>query len=340
MASEKMGEKDKEKNKKVKMSIQEFQQREMGPIWEIFDFAANIPVSIYTESTAVKLPEMCYRGALISENRFFSEEYLLNSKRCSIDMALPLGVFSYASLATRGSLSFRHFLEEEEHDQEDNTIELPDYMKVKTSLDVLVRSRRSIREMTGRRIKLEELSTILFYANGTTGDFNHAPEGAEFAVTESLGSRYVSKVRTAPSGGGLYPIYLYVVIQNVEKLEDGIYKYMPLTHSLKKVKLFDERDKGELYTIANWGRNIELPKLNMIIFYVYNLYENSRKYVDMGLTFGLIEAGEISQNIHLACTGLNLASCDIGGYDKVPCEKLIGVDGLTKHIIHLTVIGE
>jgi SagB-type dehydrogenase family enzyme len=59
----------------------------------------------------------------------------------------------------------------------------------------------------------------------------------------------------------------------------------------------------------------------------------------MGLLFGLLEAGEMSQNIHLVTTAMDLAPCDIGGYHKVLCEKLLGVDGMSKHVIHLTIIG-
>ncbi|HPE36264.1 MAG TPA: SagB family peptide dehydrogenase, partial [Spirochaetales bacterium] len=144
----------------------------------------------------------------------------------------------------------------------------------------------------------------------------------------------------APSGGGLYPVYLYAVVLNVDGLKPGIYLYMPITHALEIVRVFDARDMDRLREIANWGNNISLESIDVAMFYVYSLYENSRKYVDMGLTFALIEAGEISENIHLACTAMGLASCDIGGYDKVPCESFLGVDGLTRHMIHLTLIGK
>lgn len=330
----------KESNKKVKMTLQEFQRNEMGPLWEIFDFCTNIPMSIYSDSLGVKVPEACYRSSMWSQNsRLMSEEYLLNAKRSSIDLALPLGVFSYSTLGTRGSLSFRDLLEEEVK-QQNITVELPNYMKVNAPLGAIIRSRRSVREMKGDKISLEELSTLLYYGDGVSGDFNHSVDGNEFPSTETLGSKYVSKVRTAPSGGGLYPVYLYVLAINVENTKKGIYKYMPLTHSLEIVKIFNDKDYEELLTIANWGRNIEMDKLGFAVFYIYSLYENSRKYVDMGLTFALIEAGEIAENIHLTSTALNLGSCDIGGYDKVLCEKMLGVDGLTKHLIHLTLIGK
>ena len=57
------------------------------------------------------------------------------------------------------------------------------------------------------------------------------------------------------------------------------------------------------------------------------------------MQFGYIEAGEIAENVQLAATGLNLAATDIGGYEKGPTERFLGVDGLSKHVVHLTLVG-
>jgi SagB-type dehydrogenase family enzyme len=73
---------------------------------------------------------------------------------------------------------------------------------------------------------------------------------------------------------------------------------------------------------------------------VYNLYDNSRKYGDGGVVFGLIEVGAILQNLHLARTALGLAGCDQGGYDKQMIEKMLDLDGLTSHVVHVTMVGQ
>lgn len=204
-------------SKKVEMTLFEFKQNELPIIMNIFDFASNIPASVYLESTGVKLPEACYRSSLISETRLTSEEYLLNSKRSTIDMGLPIGVFSYAAPGVLGSMAQRHLRDEEEHEKEGNTINLPPYKNINTPLAVVMRSRRSIREMSGKRMTLQQLSNILFYANGVTGEFELSAEGSKLLETKSLGSKAVNRTRTAPSGGGLYPVYLYMIIRNTEK---------------------------------------------------------------------------------------------------------------------------
>ena len=329
----------KDQDRKINMTLNEYKQNEMPLLWEIVEFSSNIPISLYVDSTVVKLPEACYRGAMLSQTRLISEEYLLNFKRNSIDMALPLGVSAYSNFSVKGSVSFRHFSEEIEKEKENKIIQLPQYKNLNAPIGSVIRARRSIREWSMHPISLLDLSTILFYANGVSGEFDFSPEESPLPATISLGDKYRSKLRNAPSGGGLYPINLYLIIQNVENIEKGLYVYMPLSHALKQIKAFDEEDIEELYKISQYGINIENDKINIYIFYIYNLYENSRKYIDMGLAFAFIEAGEIAQNIYLASTALNLGPCDIGGYNKVLSERFLGIDGLSKHLLHLTLIG-
>lgn len=328
------------KQKKKQMSFQDFEAKEKGIIWSAIDFASNIPASIYSDSVGIKSPETSYRSAVISKNtRLIGEEYLLNAKHSSIDMSLAIGVFNYSyDVRIKADISNRN-LAEEEIIEKGETIDLPKYKIIKDSFTSVIRSRRSVRQMSGEKLSKEELSSILFYGDGVTGKFTFNGDGS-LPPTETLGGDYESTLRTAPSGGGLYPVHLYCVITNVEGIEKGIYRYLPMHHKLQVIKIFDERDYEEFLKLANFGVNIDSSKLGVSIFYVYHLYDNSRKYGDMAMQFAYIEAGEISENIQLTCTALDLAVTDIGGFEKSLTEKFLGIDGLTKHMIHLTLIGK
>jgi hypothetical protein len=240
------------KEKKTEMTLDEFQVKERNPIWEIFNFNSNIPISLYTDSTGVKVPETVYRGIFLSNSSLSSENYLLNAKRSSIDLGLPVGVFLYSNYRARASFSFRHLKEEEEKEFAEVTVPLPKYKHIKMALGTAIRSRRSIRKMSGEPLSLKDLSTILFYAGGVSGEFNCAPKEG-FPTTATLGDDYISKVRNAPSGGGLYPVTLFLIIQNVEGLENGLYSYLPLSHELKSIKVLHYKDINELLKIADWG---------------------------------------------------------------------------------------
>src|SRR5262249_49149587 len=150
----------------------------------------------------------------------------------------------YSDFPARSSLALRQLGEDEERQAPDQIIKLPPYQNVNDGLGVTIRARRSLRQFAGRIMPLQALSTILFYGNGVRGDMamvseDHDPQWPKY----SLGSPELAHSRAAASGGGLNPISLYLVVQNVEKLEDGLYVYLPLSHSLKRVMVFDEQKR-------------------------------------------------------------------------------------------------
>jgi SagB-type dehydrogenase family enzyme len=333
MASEQPG--------RTELPLRYFLDNEHPSLIELFYWVTNLAGSVYTDTTAVVPPEAAYASALVSRTHMLSQDFLLNFKRSSLDLGLPLGAAGYFDFPARSSLALRQLREEEDQDDPAQVIKLPPYKNVNASLGVTIRARRSLRQFTGKTMPLQALSTILFYANGVTGDMAMVSEEDDLQwPTYSLGSPEVARTRAASSGGGLNPISLYLVVQNVEKLEDGLYVYLPLGHSLKRLTTInEEKRKAHLALGLSWGPNLEPATVNVAIYYVYSVYDNARKYGDLGLMFAVIEAGEIAAHIHLICTATKVGSCDLGGWEKVQTERFIGVDGLSKQLVHATVIG-
>lgn len=330
-----------QKPSRTELPLQYFLENEYQSLIEIFHWVANLAGSLYTDTTAVVPPEAAYSSVLVSRTHLLSQEFLLNFKRSSLDLGLPLGVSGYFGFPVRSSLALRQLSEEEDQDNPKQIIKLPPYQNVNASLGVTIRARRSLRQFTGKTMPLQALSTILFYANGVTGDVAMVSEEDDLQWPKySLGAPEVAHTRAASSGGSLNPISLYLVLQNIEKLDDGIYIYLPFDHSLKKVMAFNEQKRQEhLLMSLSWGTNVEPAKVNVAIYYVYSVYENSRKYGDLGSLFAFVEAGEIAAHIHLICTAMKVGSSDMGGWEKVRTERFLGIDGLSKQLVHNTVIG-
>ena len=277
-----------QKPRRTELPLQYFLENEYQSLIEIFHWVANLAGSVYTDSTVVVPPEAAYSSVLVSRTYQLSQEFLLNFKRSSLDLGLPLGVNGYFGFPSRSSLALRQLSEEEDQDNPEEIIKLPRYQNVNASLGITIRARRSLRQFTGKTMPLQELSTILFYGNGVTGDLAMFSEEDDPQWPKySLGAPEAVHTRAASSGGGLNPISLYLVLQNVEKLADGIYIYLPVGHSLKKVTAFNEQRRKEHLALGlSWGPNVEPAKVNLTIYYVYSVYENSRKYGDnaWGLT--------------------------------------------------------
>jgi SagB-type dehydrogenase family enzyme len=131
----------------------------------------------------------------------------------------------------------------------------------------------------------------------------------------------------------LYPVSLFVHAFAVNGITPGTYEFLPHAHALRRALTQPEAE-----TLRS--PDLEITKSAFALTFVYNLYHNSRKYGDSGVVFGLIEVGAILQNLHLARTALGLAGCDQGSYDKQTLERKLGLDGHTRHVVHVTVVGQ
>ena len=328
---------------KKKLTLAEFESTERGMLWSIADFTSDQLVSAYSESLGVKAPEAAYRSALVAREstRLAGEAYLLNAKRSTLEIGLAWGVFGYNSgFRVKGALSHRD-LQEKDAEKFGETVDLPAPQSLKASLGSVLRSRRSIRKYGRKSFSLSDLSTLLYYADGVSGDFDFVAQSVPGSLPETatFGEEYIGKVRTAPSGGGLYPISLYFLALHVDDLPRGIYRYLPHLHKLELIRELEQVEVEEYFRISGIGKNIDEDRVAVSVGYVYSFFENARKYGDISLQFALIEAGEIAENLQLTCTAKNWAATDLGGYEKSALEQFIGLDGLTHHLIHWTLVG-
>ena len=97
----------------------------------------------------------------------------------------------------------------------------PNY-KSNTSIEEALLKRRFVRNYSSRQLSLSEISQILWAAQGITDKENG--------------------LRTAPSGGALYPLEVYLIAANIKDLDAGIYKYDPQNHRLMKKAAGDKRE--------------------------------------------------------------------------------------------------
>lgn len=191
----------------------------------------------------------------------------------------------------------------------------------KLSLHEAITTRVSSREMKPEPISLEELTALLHYAYGINRD--------------NEGTGYMRPFRNVPSGGGLYPLDLYVHSTAVKDLGMGIYHYSPPTHSLRYLNPRNETARISKALVQN-----ELAFSASVIIFITAVFERSFfKYKDRSYRFILLEAGHVAQNINLVATGLGLGCVNIGGYFDREIDDILGLDGLTHSTLYMVGIG-
>nr|MDT0656841.1 SagB family peptide dehydrogenase [Micromonospora sp. DSM 115978] len=279
-------------------------------------------VSIYTTSTVVRTPDTVARGRWVAAgDDFAGEQLLLNYRTDSTRLGFQLGIGRFYEPDAVLNSCHADLAEDLR-----GAIELPKPKNLKAGLTAVVTSRRSTREFTGEPVRLVELATILHHAQGISGGLPYGNPADPHGV---IG------LRNAPSGGGLFPISIFVHAVNIDGLAGGTYEYLPHAHALRSVERAGD-NPSELFHSAD----LDVTRAAFVLTFVYNLYNNSRKYGDSGVVFGLIEVGAILQNVHLARTALALVGSDQGGYDKQSLEGALGLDGHSSQVVHVTVVGQ
>ncbi|MFX1276688.1 MAG: SagB/ThcOx family dehydrogenase [Promethearchaeota archaeon] len=198
-------------------------------------------------------------------------------------------------------------------------IKLPKFeVKKKVDFWEVIVSRHSTRTFNDESISLNTLSSILFGMAGLTRIY------PQFAF------------RTTPSAGGLYPIEIYPIINNVEEIEQGVYHYDILHHELEYLKGGNFRKE-----VAEACLGQKMAYDSAINFIWTAVIERSKwKYLQRCYRYIYMDCGHIGQNFYLIAEALELGACTIGAIYDDELNDLLGIDGKTETAIYVGVIGK
>lgn len=187
-------------------------------------------------------------------------------------------------------------------------IQLPQPVtKGKISLEEAIGKRRSQRSFSKKELTLEQISQILWAAQGVTG--------------RSGGYSF----RSAPSAGALYPMEIYALTK------EDLYHYLPERHVLEILVEGDLRN--DLCSASLGQSSISEAALDIVICAVYERVTS--KYSERGKRYADIEAGHIAENIHLQAVALGLGSVPIGAFND---DQVKGILNLPKDQVPLYII--
>lgn len=167
----------------------------------------------------------------------------------------------------------------------------------KVYLEEAIAKRRSQRSFSERALTPEQISQLLWAAQG---------------VTQRSAGR---SLRSAPSAGALYPIEIYALTK------DGLYHYLPENNVLEVLAEGDLR--RELSGAALGQGSVREAALDIVICAVYERL--SVKYGERAKRYADIEAGHIAQNIHLQAVALGLGSVPVGAFDDIQVKKTLNL---------------
>lgn len=182
------------------------------------------------------------------------------------------------------------------------------------SLESVLARRRSIREYRDGALSLEEVSQLLWAAQGITG-----PDGE----------------RTAPSAGALYPLEIYLVAGKVTGLDAGVYHYRPADHTLIGRASGDKR--AGLAAAALRQDCVRHGAAVLVFAAIYA--RTKKKYGERGSRYVHIEVGHAAENACLQSTALGLGAVPVGAFDDDAVRKTLGLPS-GERVLYLLPVGK
>ena len=161
-------------------------------------------------------------------------------------------------------------------------------------------------------------------------------------VQDIKGDGYAT-LRPVPSGGARHPFEAYIVVQNVEDLSPGIYRYLPLEHigekrvSIEFVKDFSDHEERMTAMVASQRWASHAP---VVLIYTNVAYRAEWRYTIMSHRVVLIDAGHVGQNLMLSAAAMGLGSCNMAAFDQKLCDEALGVDGYEEYTVYVNPVGK
>lgn len=187
-------------------------------------------------------------------------------------------------------------------------------------LQSAIANRESRRQFTPGSLSLDELAFLLWATQGVRAELHQA-----------------AVLRTVPSAGCRHSFETYLAVMRVDGLENGMYRYLPLDHSLVHERTIENLELR--LTAATHGQSFAGQAA--VTFLWTAIPERTEwRYAEASYKVIALDAGHVCQNLYLACEAVGCGTCAIAAYDQTLVDELLGVDGDDEISIYLAPVGK
>jgi SagB-type dehydrogenase family enzyme len=194
-------------------------------------------------------------------------------------------------------------------------IEVP-AMDVRTAIE----ARRTVRQYAQTPFTLAEFTYLLWVSQGV----KHI-------------SKRPTTARTVPSAGARHAFETYCVVNRVEGLEPGLYRYMAIENAL--IKLEAPTDIAAKVAQACLDQS-QVTNSAATFIWVAVVERMFWRYVERGYRYLHLDAGHVCQNLALGAEQLGGGICPIAAFDDEELNKVLKLDGEGMFVIYLAAAGK
>ncbi len=201
-------------------------------------------------------------------------------------------------------------------------IDLPDpgENKADISLTQAIVQRVSMRKYADKPVSLTELSYLLWCTQGVKSVEPHL-------VT----------LRTVPSAGARHAFETYLLVNNVEGLAPGLYKFLAVDHQLAKLEASEHI--SDIITDACLKQ--KFVKSSAVTFvWTAATYRMTYRYGERGYRYLHLDAGHVCQNLYLAAEAVACGVCAIAAFDDDRLNQALCLDGEKQFAVYVAALGK
>ena len=210
-----------------------------------------------------------------------------------------------------------------EYDETKPIIDLPHPKDIRlktTDLINAIETRQSIRKYSEQPLKLEELSLLLW-----------CTQGVKEVLRESV------TLRNVPSAGARHALETYLLVNRVQSLHSGLYRFLAVKHKLVEVSL----DPGLADEVTRACLNQEFVKTSAVTFiWTAVPYRMVWRYGERGYRYLHIDAGHVCQNLYLVAETIDAGVCAIAAFDDEALNSALEIDGKQQWAIYIAALGK
>ncbi len=189
------------------------------------------------------------------------------------------------------------------------------------ALDVraAIEGRITLRRYQDAPIRLDELAFLLWATQGVK------------RVTDRPAT-----LRTVPSAGARHAFETYLLLNKVEGVKPGLYRYIALEHALLALDTppgLDDQITADCY-------DQQMVK-NSAVFFVWAAVAERMtwRYSQRGYRYLHLDAGHVCQNLYLAAEAVSCGVCAIAAFNDTALNSTLGFDGERMFTVYCAALG-
>lgn len=183
----------------------------------------------------------------------------------------------------------------------------------------VIEQRKSIRNYSNIPLTRDQLSFLLWCTQGVKEVFQGS-----------------ATLRNVPSAGARHAFETYLLINNVDGIPLGVYRFLVLEHSLISISL----DKDIADKITQACLNQTFIKSSAVTFLWIAVPDRMNwRYGERGYRYLYLDAGHVCQNLYLSAESIHCGTCAIAAYSDDELNQILGLDGKEQFVIYLATVG-